>query len=181
MTDMQTGEFKKAMSRSAANAATMSNRFTGFLLAIFLSATLAPQSSHAQHVMGPLGSQSDVVLESSPANDEILPSSPPDLMLRFSGYVRLMKLTLKAPGNEPIDIGFRYQAEASRVFFWNLPELPAADYYVVEWAVLDPSNLIARGSFGFSFGPNARPASELIPVEEVLNPVIVPDFRLIGQ
>ncbi len=178
---MQIGEFSKIMSRSATNAVSIGNRVTGLMLAIFLSASLAPQSSLAQHVMGPLGSQSDVVLESSPANDEILPSAPADLMLRFSGYVRLMKLTLKAPGNEPIDIGFRYQAEASRVFFWNLPELPAADYYVVEWAVLDPSNLIARGSFGFSFGPNARPASELIPVEEVLNPVIVPDFRLIGQ
>ncbi|MDO8291117.1 MAG: hypothetical protein Q7T44_18035 [Parvibaculum sp.] len=165
------------MSRSAANAASSGNQVTSLLLAIFLPATLTPQNSHAQHVMGPLGSQSDVVLESSSANDEILPSAPADLMLRFSGYVRLMKLTLKAPGNEPIDIGFRYQAEASRVFFWNLPELSAADYYVVEWAVLDPSNLIARGSFG----PNARPASELIAVEEVLNPVIVPDFRLIGQ
>lgn len=178
---MQIGVFSKVMSRSAAIASSIGKRVTGLLLTVLLATSLAPQSSHAQHVMGPLGSQSDVVLESSPANDEILPSSPPDLMLRFSGYVKLMKLTLKAPGNEPIDIGFRYQAEASRVFFWNLPELPAADYYVVEWAVLDPSNLIARGSFGFSFGPNARPASELIPVEEVLNPVIVPDFRLIGQ
>ncbi len=157
------------------------NRLYTLLIAATLCCVLAPQSSLAQHVMGPMGSQSDVVLESSPANDEILPVAPADLMLRFSTYVRLMKLTLKAPGNEPINIGFRYQPEASRVFFWNLPELPAADYYVVEWAVLDPSNLIARGSFGFSFGPNAQPASALIPVEEVLNPVIVPDFRLIDQ
>jgi methionine-rich copper-binding protein CopC len=178
---MQIGELSKVMSRSTTKPASIGSSLIGALLAIFLAAVIAPQYGHAQHVMGPLGSQSDVALESSPANDEILPAAPADLMLRFSGYVRLMKLTLKAPGNEPIDIGFRYKAEASRVFFWNLPKLPAADYYVVEWAVLDPSNLIARGSFGFSFGPNARPASELIPVEEVLNPVIVPDFRLIDQ
>ncbi|MES3008647.1 MAG: copper resistance protein CopC [Pseudomonadota bacterium] len=157
------------------------SRLYALLVATMLWLAVAPQNSFAQHVMGPLGSQSTVVLESSPADDEILPAAPADLMLRFSGYVRLMKLTLKAPGNEPVDIGFRYQPEASRVFFWNLPELPAADYYVVEWAVLDPSNLIARGSFGFSFGPDAQPASTLIPVEEVLNPVIVPDFRLIDQ
>lgn len=171
--------FPKVMSKSGLKS--IGGRVAGLLLTTLLWAVIAPQSGYAQHIMGPLGSQSDVVLESSPANDEILPSTPADLMLRFSAYVRLMKLTLKAPNNEAINIGFRYKTEASKVFFWNLPELPAADYYVVEWAVLDPSNLIARGSFGFSFGPNARPASELIPVEEELDPVIVPDFRLIGQ
>lgn len=169
------------MVKSALHSCGLGLRTVTLLGTILLSSALTPQNGYAQHVMGPLGSQSDVVLESSPVNDEILPASPADLMLRFSTYVKLMKLTLKAPGNAPIDIGFRFAPEASRVFFWNLPELPAADYYVVEWAVLDPTNLVARGSFGFSFGPNARPASELIPVEEVLNPVIVPDFRLIDQ
>ncbi len=169
------------MVKLALHSCGLGLRTVTLLGTILLSSALTPQNGYAQHVMGPLGSQSDVVLESSPVNDEILPASPADLMLRFSTYVKLMKLTLKAPGNAPIDIGFRFAPEASRVFFWNLPELPAADYYVVEWAVLDPTNLVARGSFGFSFGPNARPASELIPVEEVLNPVIVPDFRLIDQ
>lgn len=169
------------MVKSALHSCGLGLRAITLLGTILLSSAIAPQNGYAQHVMGPLGSQSDVVLESSPVNDETLQASPADLMLRFSTYVKLMKLTLKAPGNAPIDIGFRFSPEASRVFFWNLPELPAADYYVVEWAVLDPTNLVARGSFGFSFGPTARPASELIPVEEVLNPVIVPDFRLIDQ
>ncbi|MDP1931395.1 MAG: copper resistance protein CopC [Gammaproteobacteria bacterium] len=142
---------------------------------------LAPASSHAQHVMGPMGSNSEVEVESVPADDEILPSPPADLLIRFSTYVRLVKLTLKAPDGDPVDIGFRYQGEVSRVFLWNLPELPAADYYTVEWAAIDPSNLVARGSFNFAFGPGARRPSELIPEEEILAPVIVPDFRLIDQ
>ena len=142
---------------------------------------MASAHTHAQHVMGPLGSQSEVEVESAPANDEILPAPPADLLMRFSTYVRLVKLTVKAPDGDPVDIGYRYQPDASRVFLWNLPELPAADYYTVEWAAIDPSNLVARGSFSFSFGPGARPASELIPEEEILAPVIVPDFRLIDQ
>ncbi len=147
----------------------------------FMLMTLAPANSHAQHVMGPLGSNSEVEVESVPADDEILPAAPADLLVRFSTYVRLVKLTLKAPDGDPVNIGFRYQPDASRVFLWYLPELPAADYYTVEWAAIDPSNLVARGSFSFSFGPGARIPSELIPEEEILAPVIVPDFRLIDQ
>jgi len=142
---------------------------------------LASDGSHAQHVMGPLGSQSEVEVESVPADDEILPAAPADLLVRFSTYVRLVKLTLKAPDGDPIDIQFRYQPDASRVFLWNLPQLPAADYYTVEWAAIDLTNLLARGSFSFAFGPGARLPPELIPEEEILAPVIVPDFRLIDQ
>lgn len=142
---------------------------------------LASAGSHAQHVMAPLGSQSEVEVESVPADDEILPAAPADLLVRFSTYVRLVKLTLKGADGDPIDIGFRYQPDASRVFLWNLPQLPVADYYTVEWAAIDPTNLVARGSFNFAFGPNARLPPELIPDEEILAPVIVPDFRLIDQ
>lgn len=140
---------------------------------------LAPWSN-AQHVMT-INSNSDVVAETAPAENEVLAEAPKDLMMRFSTYVRLVKLSLKAPGDDAVDIGFRYDPDASRVFFWNLPTLAAADYYTVEWAAIDPSNLVARGSFSFSFGPNAKPPSELIPVEEELAPVIVPDFRLIDR
>jgi len=140
---------------------------------------LAPWAN-AQHVMT-INSNSEVVTETAPAEDEILADAPADLMIRFSNYVRLVKLSLKAPDNEPVDIGFRYDPDASRVFFWNLPPLPTAAYYTVEWAAIDASNFVARGSFSFSFGPNARPPSELIPVEEELLPVIVPDFRLIER
>lgn len=148
-------------------------------IAALLLALLTPWT-HAQHVMT-INSNSDVVTETAPAEDEVLAEAPADLMMRFSTYVRLVKLSLKAPGDEPVDIGFRYDPDASRVFFWNLPPLPAADYYTVEWAAIDPSNFVARGSFSFSFGPNARPPSELIPEEEELAPVIVPDFRLIDR
>lgn len=148
---------------------------------IVVFATLCAPSLYAQHVMDPNASSSAVEMESSPTNDEILPQSPPDLMLRFSAYVTLVKLVVKAPDGGFIDVGFRYQATASKVFFWDLPELPAADYYTVEWAAIDPAKLIARGSFSFSFGPDARPASELIPEEEVLLHVPTPDFRIPDQ
>jgi methionine-rich copper-binding protein CopC len=136
--------------------------------------------ANAQHVMT-INSNRDVVTETAPVEDAVLAEAPADLMMRFSNYVRLVKLSLKAPGDEPVDIGFRYDPDVSRVFFWNLPPLPPADYYTVEWAAIDASNFVARGSFSFSFGPNARPPSELIPVEEELLPVIVPDFRLIER
>jgi methionine-rich copper-binding protein CopC len=160
------------------SAALSGPRYLTGLVALLI--TLLAASSHAQHVMT-INSNSDVVTETAPVENEVLAEAPADLMMRFSTYVRLVKLSLKAPGNEPVDIGFRYDPDASRVFFWNLPPLPAADYYTVEWAAIDPSNFVARGSFSFSFGPNARPPSELIPVEEELDPVIVPDFRLIDR
>lgn len=141
---------------------------------------LASQPAQAQHVMT-INSNSAVVLESQPEDDEVMETAPQELMLRFSTYVRLVKLTMQGPDEKFVNIGFHYDPEVSRVFFLDLPELPAADYYTVEWAAIDPENLVARGSFSFSFGPNAAPASTLIPEEEVLEPVIVPDYRLIDQ
>jgi methionine-rich copper-binding protein CopC len=135
----------------------------------------------AQHVMDPNASSSNVEMESSPTNDEILSQSPRDFMLRFSTYVRLVKLSVKGPDDKLVNVDFRYQTDASRVFFWDIPTLPDADYYTVEWAAIDPRNLIARGTFSFSFGPNARPASELIPEVEVLEHIVTPDYRIPDQ
>ncbi len=151
------------------------------VLTIALVFALPPSSAFAQHVMPADASQSDVELESSPENDEVTVSPPQDLMLRFSTYVKLVKLTMKGPDEKLVNIGFRYDPNLSRVFLWALPELPAADYYTVEWSAVDTANLIARGTFSFSFGPNAKPASELIPEEEILEHVTVPDFRLLDQ
>lgn len=138
------------------------------------------QYAQAQHVMT-INSNSDVELESSPVDDEVFESAPKELMLRFSTYVRLVKLTMKDPEEKLVNIGFLYNPDVSRVFFLDLPEIPVTKYYTVEWTAIDPSNLVARGSFSFSFGPDAAPASTLIPVEEELLPVIVPDYRLIDQ
>lgn len=142
---------------------------------------LASTTVFAQHVMDPNASSSDVEMESSPANDEILPQSPQDFMLRFSTYVRLVKLSVKGPDGKFVNVNFRYRTDASRVFFWDIPTLPDADYYTVEWAAIDPRNLIARGTFSFSFGPNAQLASELIPEEEVFDHVVTPDYRIQDQ
>ncbi|MCB1650118.1 MAG: copper resistance protein CopC [Pseudomonadales bacterium] len=149
------------------------------LLTLVLVLSMAPLAQ-AQHVMV-LNSNSSVELESQPEDDEVLETAPQELMLRFSTYVRLVKLTMKDPEEKLINIGFIYSSDVSRVFFLDLPELPLAPYYTVEWAAIDPENLMARGSFSFSFGPDAAPPSTLIPEEEVLEPVIVPDYRLIDQ
>ncbi len=138
------------------------------------------QFAQAQHIMT-INSNSDVELESSPVDDEVFETAPKELMLRFSTYVKLVKLTMLDPEEKLVNIGFRYNPDASRVFFLDLPEIPPAPYYTVEWTAIDPSNLVARGSFSFSFGPNAAPPSTLIPEEEELVPVIVPDYRLIDQ
>lgn len=150
-----------------------------FALALCLAFSGA-QYAQAQHVMT-INSNSDVELESSPVDDEMFESAPQELMLRFSTYVRLVKLSMKDPEEKFVNIGFIYNPDVSRVFFLDLPELPVAKYYTVEWTAIDPSNLVARGSFSFSFGPDAAPASTLIPVEEEFIPVIVPDYRLIDQ
>jgi len=102
-----------------------------------------------------INSNSDVELESSPVDDEVFESAPKELMLRFSTYVKLVKLTMKNPEEKFVNIGFRYDPAASRVFFLDLPEIPPALYYTIEWTAIDPSNLVARGSFSFSFGPDA--------------------------
>ncbi len=149
------------------------------LCALLLAGAFIP-SAFAQHVMT-INSNSDVEIETSPADDEVMESAPQELMLRFSTYVRLVKLTMTNPEGDFINIGFTYSPDVSRVFFLDLGDLPAAAYYTVEWAAIDPLNLVARGSFSFSFGPGAKPASELIPKEEELEPVIVPDYRLIDQ
>lgn len=138
------------------------------------------QYAQAQHVMT-INSNSDVELETSPVDDEVLESAPKELMLRFSTYVRLVKLTMQSPEEKLVNIGFVYNPDVSRVFFLDLPDIPPAKYYTVEWTAIDPSNLVARGSFSFSFGPDAAPASTLIPDEEEFIPVIVPDYRLIDQ
>lgn len=148
------------------------------LLASFMLA-VAP-AAFSQHIMGGGAGASSVEMEPTPSDDQVLASSPEELMLRFSTYVRLVKLTLKAPDQDIVNIGFRYSPEASRVFFWELPELPDADYYTVEWAAIDPTNLVAKGTFNFAFGSDALPPSQVIPQEEELQHVTVPDFRLLN-
>ena len=157
----------------------MKTLFLRLTLTLML-ALLGTQYVQAQHVMT-INNNSDVELESSPEDDEVLELAPTELMLRFSTYVRLVKLTMTDPEEQFVNIGFIYNPDVSRVFFLDLPKLEQKDYYTVEWAAIDPENLVARGTFRFSFGPGAAPASTLLPEEEELLPVIVPDYRLIDQ
>ena len=162
-----------SIQRQSRNKRRLLLLLTSFMLAV------AP-AAFSQHIMGGGAGASNVEMQPTPSDDQVLASSPEELMLRFSTYVRLVKLTLKAPDQDIVNIGFRYSPEASRVFFWELPELPDADYYTVEWAAIDPTNLVAKGTFNFAFGNDALPPSQVIPQEEELQHVTVPDFRLLN-
>src|SRR5690606_18841790 len=162
-----------SIQRQSRNKRRLLLLLTPFILAV------AP-AAFSQHIIGGGDGASNVEMQPTPSDDQVLASSPEELMLRFSTYVRLVKLTLKAPDQDIVNIGFRYSPEASRVFFWELPELPDADYYTVEWAAIDPTNLVAKGTFNFAFGSDALPPSQVIPQEEELQHVTVPDFRLLN-
>lgn len=122
-------------------------------------------SAHAQHSHGRRNTI-ELQFDTVPAHDEILAQAPEDLMLRFNEYVRLVKLTLKANDITPIDIGFHFSLDYSKVFIQNLPPLEKADYYTAEWAALNADNVIVYGYFCFSFGPDARRPTSIIDARE---------------
>ncbi len=100
--------------------------------------------------------------ESNPTHDEVLKTSPEDILLRFNDYVRLVKLTLSAEDTLNVPIDFEFSNSYSKVFIQELPKLRQAAYYTVEWAALNPENIIVYGFFCFSFGPDARVPTTII-------------------
>lgn len=116
----------------------------------------------AQHSHGGRRNTVDFEHETVPAHDEILKRAPEHLILRFSEYVRLVKLTLKAEDLEPINVDFKFTPLANRVFIQEVPKLAKADYYTAEWAALNADNIMIYGYFCFSFGPGAVTPTTII-------------------
>lgn len=147
--------------------------FLTFLIATGLYLTNSPL--YAQHNHGYQYSGS-VEFETIPEDDAVLPEQPRDLILQFSEPVTLMKLTLRNDFEKMINIDFRYNPTPSRVFIWPLPDLPASDYYQIDWTALDSKRIMMVGQFYFSAGPDAVAPSTLVDDEE--ETLKVPDYRL---
>ena len=105
--------------------------------------------------------------ETAPADDSVLLEAPDQLQLEFAYDVRLVKLTLRNELRDWVDIDFRYDPTIQEKFQWNIPELTQATYYTADWAVLATNDRLLRGSFSFSFGPEAQ-APSVIKAAEAL-------------
>lgn len=100
--------------------------------------------------------------ETSPSDDAVLVAAPGEIGLKFPERVRLVKLTLRNKQRDWVDIRFRYDPLPGTNFHWQLPSLSDAEYYIAEWAILASNDFLIRGSFSFSFGPDAiRPSVTL--------------------
>jgi copper resistance protein C len=106
--------------------------------------------------------------ETVPLNDSVLLESPDHLQLIFPYDVRLVKLTLRNELRDWVDINFRYDPRAREEYLWNIPELEMATYYTADWAILAQNDFLIRGSFSFSFGPEAEAPSVTKAAEALL-------------
>lgn len=97
--------------------------------------------------------------ETVPVDDSVLLEPPGQLQLEFPYNVRLVKLTLRNELRDWVDIDFRYDPTIQEKFLWNIPALTAATYYTADWAILATNDRLIRGSFSFSFGPEAEAPS----------------------
>lgn len=106
--------------------------------------------------------------ETSPADDSVLSEAPDQLRLEFPYSVRLVKLTLRNELRDWVDISFRYDPKLQEIFLWDIPELGAATYYTADWAILAENDRLVRGTFSFSFGPDAEAPSVTKAAEQLL-------------
>lgn len=136
------------------------------------------QAQHAMHSMA--ADAGELTLTTRPADDAVLVSQPDQLMLDFGPEVRLVKLAVRTPDSDLLDIGFRYSPRSADQFSHPLPELQAADYYTVEWAVLDAEESLVKGDFHFSVGADSRPPSYYLNQMEQMQHIMAPDYRLLG-
>ena len=100
-----------------------------------------------------------IISESVPLDDEVLATSPQRLDLNFQSRVRLVKLVLYNEKHDWVDLNFRYDPRPGMRFSWPVPLLQPAEFYTAEWAVLSSDEQLWRGSFSFSFGPDAEAPS----------------------
>jgi len=106
--------------------------------------------------------------ETVPVDDSVLLEAPEQLQLVFPYDVRLVKLTLRNELRDWVDIDFRYDPTVQGKFQWPIPELTKATYYTADWAILAANDRLIRGSFSFSFGPEAQAPSVVKAAEALL-------------
>ena len=148
------------------------------LLFTFLLVTSASQSL-AQHQMHGGDGESGISVSTMPMANEVLAKSPEQIMMNFQEPYTLVKLVMKTPDNEFVDINFRFDPTPGMHMVHAIPALEPDDYYEVEWAVLSREGELIRGNFHFSFGEDARPPSYYLDQMEMPVHIMAPDYRLL--
>ena len=146
------------------------------LAALLLSVSVQVQAQHAMHGMSEMG---EAAVQTMPANNAVLASSPDHLMLQFEDEITLVKLAVKNPAGKLVDIGFRFDPKPAMHYMQMLPELEQIDFYSVEWAILKGDGELVKGTFYFSFGPDARPPSYYLEQMDMPAHMMSPDYRLL--
>lgn len=100
--------------------------------------------------------EAGLTVESTPVDDSVLVNAPGVFGLAFEQPVRLVKWVLYDETREWVDINFRYTPRVNDQFLLPLPSLQPAAYYSAEWAILDDTETLIKGSYSFSFGPDAE-------------------------
>lgn len=149
-----------------------------FLL-VFSFFTLCSSAVLAQHDMHNMNNTGQDMVTTMPANNEVLAAAPTEVMLHFEKPKTLVKLVVKDPASNFVDINFRFDPRPSQHFAKALPALSAQDYYTVEWAILDDDGALIKGTFYFSFGPDAKPPSFYLDQMEHEMHIMAPDYRLL--
>src|SRR5690606_23242835 len=156
----------------------MNRKYMHLLLisGLLLTCSTALQAQHSSHVYRYTGT---VQVEHIPDHDDVLPSLPDNILLRFTDHVSLVKLVVKTDDGTVVNIDFHYNPVPDRVFIWPLPELPKSDWYQVDWGAVDRARKLMSGKFLFSAGPDAKAPSTMV-VEEEIDHIVVPDYRLVN-
>ena len=103
--------------------------------------------------------EAGITVESAPVDDSVLANAPNEFGLGFEQPVRLVKWVLYDETREWVDINFRYDPRVNDQFSLPLPPLQPTAYYSAEWAILDDTETLIKGTYSFSFGPDAEAPS----------------------
>jgi methionine-rich copper-binding protein CopC len=138
------------------------------LACFLLSVAVGVETGYAQHQghggpqFGVSAASAGIIAETTPLNDSVLGIAPDQVQLSFGQPVQLVKLVLYTNERDWVDIDFRFNPRANTVFSWPVPELDQLPYYSVAWAILDERDRLVKGSFNFSFGPDAEAPSAVM-------------------
>lgn len=128
----------------------------------------AQHQGHGGPQFGVSATTAGIIAETVPLDDAVLALSPIAVQLQFDHPVELVKLVIYDNQRDWVDIGFRYRPGSGTQYSWPVPALQQADYYSVNWAILDEGDRLVKGSFSFAFGPGAELPS-LVMAREMMH------------
>lgn len=87
--------------------------------------------------------------KSSPANNEVLATSPKEISLQFGAPVNLVGLTIVNASGDSIDTGFKPDGETKKEFVQAVPTLENGSY-TIEWRAMGDDAHRLTGKVRFS-------------------------------